>query len=276
MKQDLQAIVDEYKITVNGVTFWTPYWIGRTWYLPYSLAVTSPESLKPHLQAVYDANPHLFGKNTPAEVKAAAQQIFDTYPYPITNRQQARHILVRNAIGVDCSSFIYYVLDQYLQQLGKGTLEDNLVMTKHELTKNLELPTWQGRVSKEEIDTLGDEIPLGDIKRLFGKDPIHITDVKRLCAPENTTAVTSADELQPGDLLHMTAEHGDHAVMVTEASEDKVIYASSYSNTTGPGGVKVDTMERNGELIPGETVIPTGDIQLNYTLDAMLRLKVLV
>lgn len=216
----LQKIVELYKLTHNNHEFWTPYWINES---------GAPEGI-------------FRGKGSPEQIKIKLAEILDQYADPLDSGEEVRYLMYRNSLGIDCSGFIFHVLNRYLAD-SNINLTDHLYVSKTDLEKAAKKESWrkQHELSQKEIAGLDDTIKLAWVCERFDKPAQDLVDVARLCNPMAAMEV-KVEDLKPGDMVRLDGKYGNHVWLITEA-DDQVTYAESKFDPVGPGGVAVNTVD---------------------------------
>lgn len=214
----LRRIVEEYRLEHNGHKFWAPYAINEP---------GVPEG------------PYR-GKGRPDEIKAELAKILRSYKDPLKNGEEVRYLMFRNNLGIDCSGFVFYVLDSYLQQASKQPLANYLFAAKAEILEAFNKESWQqkGALTAEEISSMPEYVPLAQVCERASKDPIQITNVARLCS-EQASEKVDPQAVQPGDMVKVNGKYGDHIWLVIEVTKESVVTAESKFDPIGPGGIRV-------------------------------------
>lgn len=206
---DLTKLAEQYRLDINGVSFWTPYWIN--WDV-----------------APYHKGAPFKGKGTPAQLRAALLRLSPTKP---TSPEQARQQMRQFGLGIDCSGFVYHVLDGYLRHIKGQRLSDQLYVSRREVEQASHKASWKkAKVRLEEIKQLPPHGTLAKISTMFQKSPRMITNVARLTSPLSADPVKTVGEIKPADLIKMTTRDGDHIAIVIEVLSGQLRYAQSKDN----------------------------------------------
>ena len=178
----------------------------------------------------------LRGKGTPAQLQVELDRFLALEVARPEDSEAIRELMRRHGLGLDCSGFAYQLLNTLSEaRLGKW-LASYLVLNDEEVLK-------AGRRHKERAfelphgTSLPHVLPLGAVCELWGKDPIDIAGVARLCDESIAFRVEAVSEMRPGDMIRMTNDNGDHVAVVIEVSQQEVRYAACEDSRTGFGGV---------------------------------------
>src|SRR5689334_13622892 len=100
---------------------------GKTINVPYSISKEGEKRAIGELSSagVTDRFANFGGKGTPRQVRelvvnAAKRENFDLQK---ASAEQVIQFMIKEGIGVDCSGFVYYILDQYLKKEKHKTLD---------------------------------------------------------------------------------------------------------------------------------------------------------
>ncbi|MDQ2933052.1 MAG: NlpC/P60 family protein [bacterium] len=150
----------------------------------------------------------LAGKGSPKEIYEEAETL--TMKAHISTHALAdeslKKLLVDNNIGIDCSGFVYYVLNTESKELGKGTVD-----------KHIHFNNAHGFIRKF----------------LAAVRPVQNTDVSTLSSEKNSKSITPS-EIHPGDMITMTDNAGDrdHILVVHQVEYQNFIpYKIHYSHS---------------------------------------------
>jgi hypothetical protein len=146
----------------------------------------SPYHINPGLRA---ANRAALGKGTPTEIEALAAKYFKQYDMHARSTEELRTFLTCCGIGVDCSGFASWVLNEITQAvLGRP------------IWKCLRFPGLRrGVISKVR--------------------PVQNISANLLTGLINSDPITDLGQVRPGDLLRVAGWH--HVVVITEVGLDK-------------------------------------------------------
>jgi hypothetical protein len=211
----VRPIVDRFQLSVGAVRFWVPYWINRE-------------------AAPYRLNAPYRGKGTPGQLASALARY--AQGSGATTAEDWRRLMRQHGLGIDCSGFVYYVLDQLLQQRYRQRLASHLMLRRLEVLEALERRPERKIATPPE--SLPEVMPLGEACALWHKDPVNLTNVQRLVDPLVVEAVPSLLEVVPGDLIKTWYKGEDHIAVVVEANSRQIVYADSGDRANGGlGGV---------------------------------------
>jgi hypothetical protein len=221
----LKRLVERYQLEVAGVRFWVPYWVNSR-----ELMRLQPDNW---IKGPYK------GKGTPDQIKAALQRRLRQEPAPPTTAEGYRRLMRRYGIGIDCSGFIYYVLNGYLRHQGRGALRQHLVVPRDELLRAHAAQTsWRRYVTQAQIEAQPEMVGMAWVAEHFKKDPRMITNVARLVHPQIVHRIRQASQVRPADLIKMTSEEfGDHIGIVVSHEQGVITYAESTEPEGSLGGV---------------------------------------
>lgn len=163
------------------------------------------------------------GKGTPQEIVDEARSIAASkrIVLDILDQGALTAFLVDHNLGIDCSGFVYHVLNAEMHARGKGTLKKYLVFPHaHGLRK------W-----------------------LASFRPAEHTNVQTLAHEKNSMAV-SVPNIQPGDIIVMFASekfsNPNHVLLITKTADLLLHYAHSFQWSTDgvyAHGIREGTIE---------------------------------
>ncbi len=141
----------------------------------------------------------LIGKGSPKEIFEEVQALSVKNHVAIESiaDESLKKILVDNSIGIDCSGFTYYVLNAESQERGSGALE-----------KHISFVQANGLLGKLTASL----------------HPVRTIGV-RTFADDKNSQVILIKEIQPGDMITMLAETGEH-----DRNHILVIHQVEYQN----------------------------------------------
>lgn len=216
----LTAAVEEYHLELNGVKFWTPYWVN--W------------SSSPYFQGAPFA-----GKGTPAQIKQALARALAAKPGTPSSSESYRKLMRQSGLGIDCSGFAYHVLSTWLQRRYGLRLSDHVYAPKADILAAKDRPSWKrAGVTAQQLAGLADQVPISRIAQLFHKNPRRITNAARLTSAAAAVTVPSVQAARPGDLIKMTGPGGDHVGVITSTGPKTIRYTDSREFTQTGGGVR--------------------------------------
>lgn len=234
-KQIRQA-VEEYQLEVDGIKFWTPYFIN---------AQVNDKEKRANADAPF------LGKGSPTQIKAALMEALDRHKPQLQTGDDYRRFMAQNLIGVDCSGFAYNVLNQLLD----GKINDHLFWSREELLTAFErgIPWHQSDLQQETVENYPDSVPLSKLAKDWGwKEPPRLVRAERFWQPPVSTRLRSIAQLRPGDLITMVDINSiGHLVIVTEVTAEKITYVHSSRNNGEIGGVHygvINIKDANGSI----------------------------
>ncbi len=209
---DSLSSVQQYQLEINGIKFWTPYWINRDG-PPYRLGGAFK------------------GKGTPAQILLALQPHLNAQN--LKQPAQYRKLMRRHGLGIDCSGFVYHMLSNYLRSLGLRDLPHYLYVPRADILAASHKPSWQrARVAEAEIKAWPELVPMTKVCQRFHKSP-------RSC-----DSIAKAGDIKTGDMIKLTSGSGsDHLGIVVRVGQNRFEYAASNETwADGLGGPQISTL----------------------------------
>ena len=168
------------------------------------------------------------GKGTPQQIKqlvleAAKEESFD---FKNATEEKVVNFMIDHGIGVDCSGFVYNILDHYLKATKKISLD----------TIILRYPGIAGKIER----------------LLLQKNRIRRSSAATLTSDLNTVKIVKVKDMKPGDMLRLTHSDwkGKHIAIIIEVNKNYILYAmtSQYTKTQGARFGKILILEINKGL----------------------------
>jgi hypothetical protein len=222
----IRSLVDSYRLEVDGVAFWVPYWVNNPKLMGNATA--------PGVRGAFK------GKGTPGQLVLSLQRVLAGGEHHPRTADGYRELMRSRGLGIDCSGFIYHVLDGWLRARGQGSLSSRLVTDREAVLEALrQRPSWQHRgVSEAEIHSWPHWVPLQLVYQRFHKSPRMLTAVATLVHPQVVEAVAAARDILPGDMIKFTSKQwGDHIALVVEQRSNELVIAESTEPADRLGGV---------------------------------------
>jgi hypothetical protein len=209
----LRQFVDKYHLEVEGVKFWTPYYMGPR---------RTKENPKP-LGGPFK------GKGTPEEILEYLKQDLAAKKLKLSSGEEYRKHMRQIELGIDCSGFIFYVIDSCLSRYGLK-FADYLYKTRQTMIDVYQDPikTPPEGLSLAQVLNYPDKVSLSQIQTDWGNEPRKLAGMKVLVNELAGRRLGRLEELSVGDLITMIGNDGiAHAVMVIELKENVIYYAHS-------------------------------------------------
>ncbi len=215
--QPLKTYCERYRFNIADIECAVPYWIN--W------------SIEP-----YFLNAPYRGKGYSGQIVKATKRALTMEQVRPQTPHELRDLMRRHGLGVDCSGFVYRVLDGYMRQFRKK-LSDGLVVHPEELR--------QAEIRHPRRLSVAKPAPLllSDVAGAWHKDPAMITSVQRLIDPLTSSEVKCANKIQVGDLISMTSTAGDHIAIVVTVTSTQIEYAASEDSQGNNGGLRYRSIQ---------------------------------
>lgn len=178
------------------------------------------------------------GKGSPSQIQGEASKILGASGQVIGSAEQARQLIHDKGLGIDCSGFVYHVLDQLLQDQFDTRLASQLFVPKSAILENIDRESWmkQGKLTDREQDELADFVPMDFVEKRFDKQANHLTNVQRLISPQSSIKVLTND-LRAGDMIYTNNGVTDHIRLVYGVKNDMISVVESKYDSESPGGI---------------------------------------
>lgn len=216
----LRYYIDRYRLTLNGLHVWAPYWLN---------SATEPFRLETPLR----------GKGSALELGRAARAAARQEVSRPASAEDWRLLMRRHGLGIDCSGFVYHVLQEWLAAEYGIELDEELVVSEEEIReRNLRLPELLERWRHGGGAELSGDVSLAQACRLWRFDAASIVNVRRLTHPAVAVRIAEAGLARPGDLIRTSHGQTDHVGIVLRIQPGVIVYADSARSAAGLGGVQ--------------------------------------
>ncbi len=187
------------------------------------------------------------GKGTPKQIRKTliTKAEKEKFNLTTTTSDQLYKFMESHGIGIDCSGFVYNVLDGYLRKEKNKSL-DSLI---------LRFPGLLGKVEHF----------------LLQKNRVRRCNAETLTNDLNTLKIEKVKDMRPGDMIRLNHSdwRGKHIAIIVEVTNDLITYAMSsvYTKTKGChfGKIKVVDSNKGLESQKWEEITKDGK---NYGKDA--------
>lgn len=233
---DLYQIIERFHIRVSsGVNFWAPY--------INNLDFTQREHVI-----------HGLGKSSAKEILRAASLAHRLEPS--LNSEELKTNLVNGHFnspdidykGIDCSGFVYHVLNDYLTEEYDDSLAKYVSLPKnHVLNGAYNLKDWANvyTLSKEEAFSLPDDVPVQWVVEHFKRKPENLCGARGLVSEYSAIKIMSIHEVEPGDTVFMSSDKNTvpHIALILENKHSELVIAhSTRKDPSDPGGVIIERL----------------------------------
>lgn len=224
----LRSLVDKYQLEVDGVKFWTPYW-------------REGEPLGATDDAEAGKGPYK-GKGSAHLIKGWLEE--HAPGEPLDAEGYRRYMREQLHLGVECSGFIYHVLESFLQKKFDEDLADYLYKSRSALLADFDRfgSPHRPEVTREFLEELPEQVALSKIQEFWGNAPVNLAGAKFLVSTVANEAFADVSRLQPGDQIAMTGhDEVEHVLLVIGVEEGVITYVHSGGTHGKPdyyGGVE--------------------------------------
>lgn len=232
-----------YKLAKEYIDFEV---MGKKVVMPYCI-VDVPYDRSKHPMGRTDKFHNYAGKGTPQQIykvliKTAKRKTFNLQR---AKPEEITQFMIDNGIGIDCSGFVYNILNAYLQQ------EKHTSLAKY-------IYRYPGILGKLE-------------NFLLRKNRIRRSSATTLTSELNTIKIEKTKDIRPGDMIRLTHADwpGKHIAIIVEVHDDYIIYAmaSEYMKIRGAHSGKIKILNKNKGLEDQNWLEITYDGK-NYRADA--------
>lgn len=219
---EVRAAVDEYLLDVNGVKFWTPYFINT----PKAKGETSGSNLQGFM----------LGKASALDIKGELDHILATQPPEDESPEGYRKLMFENRLGIECSGFLYHVLNGILQD----KLANFLTWSREELLREYDNgTTWhQEELKRKAVEGYPSWIALEQVVKDWGwQSPERVVNIRRIVSIQTCKVFDDVRMIQVGDLIYEIGKDDqiDHAVIVVSVDGNELTCAHSGGTHGRPG-----------------------------------------
>ncbi len=196
---------------------------GKQVKIPYCIVEQLGEKKYSYTMGRTDRYRNYAGKGTPEEIKKALYDSARKKSFDLKKGQsdEISRFMIKEGIGIDCSGFVYNILDSYLRQTKNISL-DQLILRYYGVFGLLErLILKKNRVRRSSAATLTNSL--------------------------NTIKIEKAKDAKPGDMIRLTHVNwkGKHIVIIVSVNKTSIRYvnASEYTKIQGPHFGKIQIID---------------------------------
>jgi hypothetical protein len=234
LEESVLQHVQDFHFNLGGITLWAPYLINFNYTedpsVPRGLGKSSPEEILAAATYIHQTNPGIFGEAIRAKL--------------VDGSNEAPQF---NYKGIDCSGFVFYVMDRvYGDILGKSLAEDLSVPKEHVLNGARNLEEWKAAytLSDEEAERLPEDVQMTWVIATFKRRAVNLCRVAGLVSDYSSVAIEPSDA-RIGDIVWMEGidKPLPHAGIVTGIEKNSI--QMTHSGRLDPadiGGVSTEPM----------------------------------
>jgi len=219
---------------------------GKKIMMPYCI-VDVPYDRAKHKMGRTDRFHNFAGKGTPEQIRKLTIKTAKTKKFNLeaASKQEIIQFMVDNGIGIDCSGFVYNILDAYIRKVKKTSLANYVYRQSGLLGKVENLLLRKNRVRRISAATLTNEL--------------------------NTIKIEKVKDIQPGDIIRLTHSDwpGKHIAIIVDRDNTDITYAmaSEYMKIRGAhfGTIRIKNNNKGLELQEWQEANYDGQ---NYQKDA--------
>src|SRR3989344_3150686 len=221
--ESISVGIDQFKLEVVQAEVFPVYWINTPDYAAgFRAAKATPEEMQAEVDRIVQ---HCESVDENINVRDAGS---------------ARNFLYRNQIGLDCSAFVYHLVDRVLLADGRESLQHSLFVPRNSVISAASKDSWhdEHELTRSEAAELPEMVPLDWVCDTFKKEPVFQTNVARLCSAESSDGIEDLRSVVPGDLVYMTKSgKSKHVAIVTQVDGNEWEVWDSYREDDGYGGI---------------------------------------
>ena len=187
---------------------------GKKVNIPYCIVSQKKERKPSYAMARTGKYSNYAGKGSPEQIRTALLSAAKKKPFDLTARgpEEITAFMIHEGIGIDCSGFVYNVLDTYLRATRDSSL-DRLILRYPGI--------------------------LGGIERLLlSRDRVRRSSAATLTSDLNTTIIEKVKDIQLADMMRLTHSYwkGKHIAIIVDIHKKYITYAhtSEFTKTQGP------------------------------------------
>ena len=245
---ELHTLIDtqiqRFHITLSsGLSFWAPYLRND------------------NRSEVGNLVPRGLGKSSSDEIRQSAEYIVRLFPN--ISSEELRNKLIDGSLpehsmnykGVDCSGFVFYVMDQLYRDLFSRPLASELFVPKaNVLNGAFNFLEWQSAymLSEKEASSLPENVPMEWVVNTFKRRAVNLCNVASIVS-DSSSDLIDLKQCRPSDLLHITIKDDPtpHIAIITDIGEHSLTVAHSSRRDPGHvGGVLIEAIPlSNGKIV---------------------------
>jgi len=196
---------------------------GKKVNIPYCIVKPPNEKYEQYHMGRTDKYLNYAGKGTPEQIKkslliAAKKRNFDLDK---ASAERIAEFMEKEGIGIDCSGYVYNILNAYLKKAKGVFLGQNI----------LRYPGLLGKIERF----------------LLQKNRVRRVSGTTLTSNLNTIKIYKVKDILPGDMLRLTHTHwsGKHPALILNLTKDEILYThcSEYSQKQGPHLAKIKILD---------------------------------
>jgi len=239
----LKLYIKEFHIPLNnGLEFWPPYLRNDN-----------------HAE-VGNTVPRGLGKASPEELRMSAEYILTLFP--TITAQEIRNKLIDGSLpeagmnykGIDCSGFVFYVMDGLYKKLFSKSLTTDLAVPKAQVLNGAyNFLEWRAAHKLTDIEefNIPDNVPVDWVVDTFHRKPVNLCGVSSLVSDYSSCAV-DVYNCRPSDLLHVKVKNDPipHLAIVTDVKPYTLtVIHSGRKDPHDSGGILTETIPRTNSTI---------------------------
>lgn len=201
---------------------------GKSVKIPYCIVKQPNEKRHLYDMARTTKYSNYAGKGTPQEIRECLYKVATQRGFNL-NKATAKNItdfMIKEGTGIDCSGFVYNILNRYLAKSQGIPLEKYLLI----------YPGIMGKIERF----------------FFSNNRVRKISGTTLTSDLNTTEIHNIQDVRPGDMLRLSPPDwpGKHPVIIVDIDKNYITYAhsSEYAKIQGPHLAKIKIIDFSNGL----------------------------
>jgi hypothetical protein len=185
---------------------------GKKFNIPYCMAFDASEKPLTYHRGRTQRFKNYGGKGSPEQIRKALIKTAQKHNLNLTeaSTEEIKKLMVQHGIGIDCSGFVYHVLDRYLRERYHTSLARHILR-------------YPGAI--------------GVLERIVLRPQrVRRCSAATLTSKLNTIEIELVKDMQPGDMIRLTHADwkGKHIAIIVDVDAHYITYAAASEYTKDP------------------------------------------